>query len=163
LRWLALLAACACGAAPTEGDLAFDLYLSGATADLISAFQVAVVQNGTSAIPDCAAAQKKCLVDQLKSTQLAQLTDAEGKPHLAILFPASLKVGTPSTQDVTAGGIAPGSNFAVVIEALSKSSPPTLVGSSCNYVQKIDAGRNPTLIAATIANAPVACDPRFEK
>ncbi len=63
------------------------------------------------------------------------------------------------------GGIAPGKDYAVVIEALSKDAPPQLAGSSCNYVKEIVAGDNPQLIAATIVPpaTPVACDPRVER
>jgi hypothetical protein len=130
--------------------------------DQIGSFQVAVVTNQPANVPDCAAAQKKCLVSQIEPTALARIAGADGKPHLAAIFPSTL--GDGGTQDLNVSGIPVGKDYAVVIEALSRTSPPTLVGSSCNFVKEISSGKNTTLIAGAITtDAGVACDPRFEK
>ena len=61
--------------------------------------------------------------------------------------------------------VPPGKDFALVVEALSKATPPTLAGSSCTYVPEITAGANPPVLTQTIKplTTPLGCDPRVEK
>ncbi len=165
-RW-ALLALVAGGCGPEAaggGDaLRFEFTVAAALGDQISGLQVSIVTQGTKL--DCSAVQQGCLVDQVTRDRFVPVKDAQGKTHDALVFPLSLTAGTPSTQNVSVGGITPGKDYAVVIEAFSKDQPPQLAGSSCNYVKEIVPGNNPQLIAATIVPpmTPVACDPRVEK
>lgn len=162
---LLLLAAPACGPGGGAAPLDFELYVSAALADRISSLQVAFVKPQPA---DCAAVQSTCLVTQVPTNNLVDLTDDRGVAHKAVVFPLDLKAGSPQTQDVKVVGIPPGKDYAVVIEALSKADPPTLVGSSCNYVKEIVVGVNPSKVVATISapSTPPSsfnCDPRIEK
>jgi hypothetical protein len=49
----------------------------------------------------------------------------------------------------------------VVIEALSRSSPPRFLGSSCNYLGAVNARGNAPLIAASITLTESECNPTF--
>ncbi|MFZ5470473.1 MAG: hypothetical protein ACOZIN_13640 [Myxococcota bacterium] len=160
ILWLFLVAPAACGA-PLEGSqLPFELFVSRATADLVGSFQVAIVSEGRSL--SCVEVQTRCLNQQLPPSRLLSVTDEAGQARRALVFPVALQTGTVSTQDVVVRGIAPGKDFAVVIEALSKNDPPLLVGSSCNYQPEIVAGTNAKLIATITALSPPAhCDPRW--
>ena len=158
-----LLLLLGCGRGTGEPDLRFDFTLSAALTDTISALQISLLTRGTSL--DCTAVQTDCLVKQVTADRFIHVQDGAGADHLALTFPLKLKAGSPSFQDVAIQGIPLGKDYAVVIEALSKDSPPKLAGSSCNYVKEITPGTNPTLIAATISPpmVPIACDPRVEK
>ncbi len=162
MRWAAALLLAGCGSGVDgSGQLPLELTISRAHAELISAFQVAVVSNGRSL--DCAAAQANCLVEQVQPPlQLLPVSDGSGQPKKAAVFPASL---SSDQQDVSVRGIPVGKNYAVVVEALSKDSPPKLFGSSCSYVQEIREGTNATVVAriAPYPSGPLACDPRIER
>lgn len=161
---LAVLVLCACGPQATEGEgLKFDFTIAAGIGDTTSGLQVSIVNRGMSL--SCADVQNNCLVDQVGRDRFVQVRDKNGDTHLALTFPLALTAGNPSTQNVSVGGIQPGTDYAVVIEALSKDSPPKLAGSSCNYVKQISAGNNAQLIAATIVPPAMAvgCDPRVEK
>lgn len=163
---LGALLLCGCGpeAGGGGGDaLRFEFTVAAGLGDTTSALQVSIVTHGMSL--DCGGVEANCLVDQVSRDRFVPVRDKSGDQHLALVFPLSLTAGDPSTQNVSIGGIAPGTDYAVVIEALSKDSPPKLAGSSCNYVKQITAGQNPALIAATIVPpaTPVSCDPRVEK
>lgn len=156
-----------CGGASEGARLPLDLVMSRAIADQLSAFQIALVSEGTSL--SCEEVIKDCLGNQLSASRLVPTQDAAGREHRAISFPVSLtppSSGSVNTQDVQLRGIPVGKDYAVVIEALSKDSPPRLVGSSCNYVPVIRAGLNdPPLTAQTIRPfaTPLSCDPtRFD-
>ncbi len=43
-----------------------------------------------------------------------------------------------------------GRDYALVIEALSSDNPPRFLGSSCNYLPEVNAGRNEPVLAAPI-------------
>lgn len=164
LAWLPL-ALLACG--PPQPQLQFDFVLSALLADQISSLQVSIVSEGKKlGAGNCVAVQSTCLVDQITADRFLRVQDANGVEHKALVFPLSLKPsGGNSAQDVTVRGIPPGKDYGLVIEALTKDTPPKLAGSSCNYLQDISPGTNPTKLAIPIAalKTPVACDPRVEK
>jgi hypothetical protein len=163
----ALLAALlgGCGPGSDVAPIDFELVVSPALADRISGLQVAFLKPQPS---DCSLVQQSCVVNQVPSDNFVGLVDDKGVSHKAVFFSLNLGTGATPTQDVKVTGIPPGKSYAVVIEALSKADPPTLVGSSCNYIAEIVVGNNPTKIAAEIV-APIAapasfnCDPRIEK
>jgi hypothetical protein len=162
--WGLVLCACACGPQYLgEPDLRFEFTLSAALKDTISALQISLVSNGTSL--DCTVVEQSCLNQQVTADRFIHVQDSNGADHKALVFPLSLTAGNPSFQNVSVQGIPVGKDYALVIEALSKESPPRLAGSSCNYIQEITPGTNPTKIAATIAppTVPIGCDPRVEK
>lgn len=160
-----LLALAACGPAPIEAGpgLRFELILSAGLGDTTQGFQIALLDKGRTL--DCATVQQRCAVDQFEASRFVPVQDAQGATKRALVVPLSLVAGMPSAQAVELRGIAPGLDYAVVIEALTKDNPPKFGGASCNYVREITAGTNPTLLAATIRPPaqPVACDPRVEK
>ena len=163
--WLFLAVGTGCGPGTEVAPIDFELNVSAVLADRISGLQVAFLQPQPA---DCGAVQTTCVVNQVPMDNFVGLVDDKGISHKAVIFALDLKSGTTPTQDVKVTGIPPGKKYAVVIEALSKADPPTLVGSSCNYVAEIVVGANPNKVAATIS-APLAapasytCDPRIEK
>ena len=159
-----LLLLLGCGPAPlSTPDLRFEFTLSAALTDTISGLQVSLISHGTGL--DCTAVQQNCLIKQVASDRFIHVQKGDGVDHAALVFPLSLTSGAPSFQNVVVQGIPLGKDYAVVIEAISKETPPRLAGSSCNYFAEITAGTNTTLIAATISPpmVPIACDPRVEK
>ena len=130
----------------------------------LAGFQVALLTNGSSY--DCPSVQTNCLKGNPKVplSALVSVTDSDGKSHPALFFPVTPGAGgAPQLpQGVSVGGIPVGKNYAVVIEAVSNSQPPSFLGSSCNYVQQIQAGTNQTLVANPINATPQSCNPRFE-
>ena len=126
-----------CGAPGGGGRLGFELFLERAVPDRVGFLQVALLSKGNSYA--CDQVQRKCLVDQVKAPALVPLTDPSGKQHLALLFPLALDGGG---QELSVSGIPVGENFAVVVEALTKESPPRLYGSYCQFVTEISAGTN---------------------
>ena len=160
----------ACGPAPREGaKMGFHFTLSAALADTIGELQVSLLSKGKSlAGGDCLEVQKTCLISRTDVTtdRFIKVQDAMGVEHLALRFPLNLTAGAVnSTQDVSLNGVPLGKDYALVIEALSKGSPPLLVGSSCQQIAEVTAGTNTRVLANTIKplGVPVNCDPRIEK
>jgi hypothetical protein len=54
-----------------------------------------------------------------------------------------------------------GRDYVVIIEALSRSTPARFLGSSCNYLESVNATRNEPLIATPITLTASECDPTF--
>ncbi|MHB8872794.1 MAG: hypothetical protein ACYC8T_03820 [Myxococcaceae bacterium] len=172
---LAVVAAASpgCGEGGGEGRLGFELFLAKAVPDRVGFLQVALLTKGKSY--SCDQVQRNCLVAQTLTSPLVKLTDQSGKEHSALLFPLELDGGS---QDLSVSGIPVGQDFAAVVEALTRDSPPRLYGSYCTYVSQIAAGVNEsqTVFAKLSATRPdggsyegtdggfsVDCDPRFEK
>ena len=165
LAALAVATLVACGPGADVAPIDFELIVSPALVDRISGLQVAFLKPQPA---DCAAVQQSCVVNQVPADNFVGLVDDKGVSHKAVFFALDLKTGTTPTQEVKVTGIPPGKSYAVVIEALSKADPPTLMGSSCNYIAEIVVGNNPNKIAAEIVSpiaAPASfnCDPRIEK
>lgn len=176
LQIAAALAACAvasgCGGQRSEGGggrFGFDLFIEGALPP-ISQFQIALLTDGTTPSRDCASLlgtppePANCLNNRgFKPSDLVPLLDAEKRQHPAILVnaqPSSMDGGTQDVQ-VTA---AIGPRYTLVIEALSTSTPPKLLGTSCTYLPNgIHDGDNGTKLADPMRSNPVDCDPRWEK
>lgn len=155
-----LLLLSACGPA-AGGAVDFQLYVQAGLLDVISGFQVALVKGGSTL--DCVAAQKTCLKGQVDAARFVALKDAKGVQKKALFFPIRLVAGTPNTQDVSLDGLAPGKDFAVIVEAVSKDTPERLAGSSCNYVQQLSVGTNATVSAhLETFTPPVTCDVRID-
>ena len=155
---LALLL-CGCGGAGGAVQLPFALSMSGAVADQAAGFQVEIITGGKSL--SCADLQTTCVRTNpnVPQSQLLSLTDASGKQVKALYFPNQLSSGE---QTVSVEGLSPGTDFDVVVEAVSQGSPASLLGSSCTYVPEIKSGQNPTLLAVIAPlSPPAACDPRF--
>lgn len=156
---LALVSLCACGPETHEPGFDLTLAVTRGLLDQIGAFQVSVVTS--DATLDCVAVEKKCLVGQVDASRFIPVRDASGKQARALLFPIKLVAGTPNTQDISVQGVPLGKDYAVVVEALSKDSPPRLAGSSCNYVREVTAGTNAAIFAHISLLTPAAsCDPR---
>lgn len=156
---LALLLS-ACGPAAEGSTFPIELAVSRGLLDELSAFQVALVRQGSSL--DCVAVQRACLKDQVDPARLVPLQDAQGREVRARSFPLSLVAGTPNVQNVTLEGLPLGKDFALVIEAVSSDATPRLAGSSCNYVKELVAGANGAVLARIEMRTPrVECDPRL--
>jgi hypothetical protein len=152
LLLLGALLASACGA-PSEARLALDMSIEQAVADEVGTFQVVVLPEGRSR--QCTELQRTCLNQQLDLDNLLLLRSASGQEARALRFSANLQGGT---QDI-AVEVPVGRDYLLVIEALSRTSPPQFLGSSCNYVDTVNATQNEPLLAAPITLRNVACDP----
>jgi hypothetical protein len=162
LLGLAMTALSACGPSAAGGDgLDLNLVVSRALLDDISSFQVALVTQGTSL--DCVAVQKACIKDQVDASRFVPVKDSAGVTQKALRFDINLTPGapgSPNTQDVSLKDLPLGRDYALVVEALSRETPPRLYGSSCNYVKELTAGTNNTVFAKIeILATPAACDP----
>ena len=155
--WLAILL-CGCGGGVAgSAQIPFGLEMSAAIADQAAGFQVEIITQGKSL--SCASLQQTCVHGNVPESQLLTLTDSSGKQVKAIYFPNQLSNGE---QTVSIDGLSPGTDFDVVVEAVSQGDPASLLGSSCTYVPEIKSGQNPTLLAVIAPlNPPAACDPRF--
>jgi hypothetical protein len=151
---LLLLGALATGCeAPPEARMALDLSIEQAVAEDVGTFQVVVLPEGDKR--QCTEVQRTCLNQQFDLDDLLMLRSASGQEGRALRFSAGLQGGA---QNI-AVDVPVGSNYLLVIEALSRSTPPQFLGSSCNYVRTVNATQNETLLAAPITLRNVACDP----
>jgi hypothetical protein len=163
-----LLLLTACAPERAEPSFGFSVLLSRATADLLTSFQVSVLANGSQY--DCNRVQLACVKSQVPSGGLVPVIDPTRGEARAAIFPMALSpgdAGVPAAQQVVLQGITAGTDYAVVIEGISRTSPPRLVGSSCNYLRELRRGENPPLVSAVIPAPPAQgfisdCDPRLE-
>jgi hypothetical protein len=135
-----------------------ELLVDKAVADQLAAFQLAVLPDGRKR--DCTELQKVCLRQQVKADEPLVMSDGKGSEGRALRFPVNLSGTGVSSQDVSIE-VPVGRDYALVIEAVSKDSPPRFLGSSCNYLPEVNAGRNSSVIAAPMTLTLVDCDPTF--
>lgn len=164
---LGALCATACGPAgpPEEGRFAgLTLIASAALQDDLSGFQVALIREGSSL--DCTTVQRTCVNGQISDpSRYVTFEDASGTTVRAAVFGVAVSAapsGGGAAQQLTLQGVAVGKDYALVIEALSKDTPPRLAGSACAYIPEVTAGRNPGVTAPIEAlSPPVACAVRI--
>lgn len=150
--------AAGCGAAEPEASgnhLGLELTIDRAVADELGAFQVVVLPNGKSR--KCAELERTCLTQQVDTSTALLLQGPDGKKARALRFNAGLQ---SNAQQVNVE-IPVGRDYAVIIEAVSRSIPPSFLGSSCNYLDTVSSTHNEPLIAAPITLTSVTCDPTF--
>jgi hypothetical protein len=157
LALLGATLASGCGAEPSSSgvSLPLDVMIDRAVADELGAFQVVVLPNGQAR--RCGDLQRTCLNQQVKPEEALLLEGLDGKKARALRFTAGLDRGA---QEL-AVDVPVGRDYVVVIEALSRSSPPRFLGSSCNYLESVSSTRNDALIAAPITLVGGECDPTF--
>ncbi len=155
---MAPLLAAGCGVEPPASGnrLGLDVLLDRAVADELGSFQVVVLPEGRSR--RCGELQRTCLNQQVEPREALVIQGADGKKGRALRFEAGLSGGA---QEL-AVDIPVGRDYVVFIEALSRSNPPRLLGSSCNYLESVSATGNEPLIAAPISLTSGTCDPTFE-
>ncbi|MBU8899141.1 hypothetical protein DRW03_33785 [Corallococcus sp. H22C18031201] len=147
------LAACGSESLDEGANLGMELRVSASAASQLGAFQVVVLKDGSRR--SCADLQRTCLAGQVTSDALLMLTNGAGHQARALRFPVNLESASQALEvDVPVGR-----DYALVIEALSSDSPPRFLGSSCNYLREVNAGRNATLVAAPLTLAAQDCDP----
>jgi hypothetical protein len=159
LALLTLVIAAGCGEeiSPGAGRFGVDLLVDKAVADQLSAFQIAVLPEGSKR--DCTEIQTQCLRQQVKTSELLMLRDANGNERRALRFSASLS-GTGTTSQEVIIEVPVGRDYALVIEGLSSDSPPRFLGSSCTPMpQGVNATRNDPVLAAPMTLTTVDCDP----
>jgi hypothetical protein len=149
------LLACGVPSSPSGPGLGLELLIDRAVADDLGAFQVVVLPHGQSR--RCADLQSTCLNKMVKSTEPLLLQGADGRQVHALHFTAGLAGGAQQLQ----AQVPVGRDYVVIIEALSKASPPHFLGSSCNYLDAVSATHNEPLIAAPITLKDDVCDPTF--
>ena len=186
--WLSALAGSAaffgCGGGEANldqgpgGAVGFEIFVSRAWLDQIGAFQLALVKNGSQY--SCEELQRTCLIEaQLPADALVRVEDADGKSHRALIVPVDLQTsGSSRVQDTTLRNVPVGKDYKLIVEALSKESPPRLLGSSCTLNVEVRTGNNERVSTNPIqfiaepqqdggmgsdAGVGLACDPRFEK
>lgn len=149
----ALAAGCGAESSSSSARLGLDVLIDRAVANELGAFQVVVLPDGQSR--RCAELQRTCLNQQVKTDEALILQGPDGKKGRALRFNAVLSGGA---QEL-AVDIPVGRDYVVLIEALSSSTPPRFLGSSCNYLESVSATRNEPLIAASITLTAGECDP----
>ncbi|WP_233595732.1 MULTISPECIES: hypothetical protein [Corallococcus] len=157
LTWGAVLGGCGPEAAPDAMPVGLEITLSRAVASQVGAYQVAVLKDGAKR--NCTELQRTCLSAQVESGALLELEDADGKSGRTLRF-ASAPGGASMELAVD---VPVGRDYALVIEALSADTPTRFLGSSCNYLREVNAGRNAALVAAPIELTEQACDPVFPR
>ncbi len=160
LALLVLPLALGCGGAPSSNTAFFglDLLVDKAVSDQLGAFQIVVLPNGK--LYDCTEVQKTCLRQQVKPSDPLVLSDGKGTEGRALRFPVDLSGTGVTSQDVSIE-VPVGRDYALVIEALSKDTPPRFLGSSCNYLLEVSASHNNPVIAAPMTLTSVDCNPTF--
>jgi hypothetical protein len=153
---LSLAAGCGEDSTPGSGRFGWELLVDKAVASQLSAFQVAVLPGGKQR--NCTEIQKLCLRSQVKLDELLVLHDGKGAEGRALRFPVNLS-GTGVTSQEVSVEVPVGRDYVLVIEGISADSPPQFLGSSCNYLQEVNASRNDPVIAAPMTLTTVACDP----
>lgn len=157
LALAALLAACG----PADGDapaFPIELYVTAGLVDDIKGFQVSLVKSGSQL--DCVTAQRACIKDQVDAARFVVMKDPAGRDVRSRFFDLNLVTGTPNTQDVSLTGLPLGKDFALLVEAVGRDTPPTLRGSACNYVKELTAGANAAVFAKIeVLTPPAPCDP----
>ncbi len=159
LALLTLVLSAGCGEDTFGGGAPFgvDLLVEKAVASDLSAFQVAMLPEGRTR--DCAEIQKQCLRLQVQTKELLTLRDANGNERRALRFAVSLTGTGVTSQDVVIEAPV-GRDYVLVIEGLSRDSPPRFLGSSCTPLpQGVNATRNDPVLAAPMTLTSVDCDP----
>jgi hypothetical protein len=161
-RALALLVAVACAGCGPGGDDApafpIELYVSAGLVADIRGFQVSLVKSGSQL--DCVTAQRSCIKDQVDAARFVVMKDPAGRDVRSRFFDINLVTGSPNTQDVSLTGLPLGKDFALLVEAVGRDTPPTLRGSACNYVKELTAGSNAAVFAKIeVLTPPASCDP----
>jgi hypothetical protein len=158
LALLLLSLAAGCGEGSSGGTAYFgvDLLVDKAVAGELAAFQLAVLPGGRQR--DCTELQKQCLRQQVKISDLLVLHDGKGAEGRALRFSANLSGTVVISQDISIE-VPVGRDYALIIEGISGDSPPRFLGSSCNYLQEVNASRNDPVIAAPMTLTSVDCDP----
>jgi hypothetical protein len=147
-----------CGAESSSSGVSIplDVMIDRAVADELGAFQVVVLPNGQAR--RCGELQRTCLNQQVKPEEALVLEGLDGKKARALRFPAGLD---RSGAQELAVDVPVGRDYVLVIEALSRASPPRFLGSSCNYLESVSSTRNDAFIAAPITLVGGECDPTF--
>lgn len=154
-----VFSACGPNLEPTGPRFPIEFFVSAGLNDELSAFQISLVTNGSAL--DCVTVQKNCIKDQVAADRFVQLKGDDGQLHPSRTFQLNLTSGAPSSQDLSLTEVPLGKNFALVVEAISKDTPPQLAGSSCNYIRELTSGTNAAVTARIEKLSPsAACDPR---
>jgi hypothetical protein len=153
-----LTAGCGEESSPETASFGWELLVDKAVADDLSAFQIVVLPNGKTR--DCTELQKTCLRQQVKTSEALVLKDSNGTEGRALRFPVNLSGTGVTSQDVSIE-VPVGRDYVLVIEAISRNTTPSFLGSSCNYLPEVSASRNDPIIAAPITLTAVDCDPTF--
>ena len=109
--------------------------------------------------PNKEVGQRTCLATQVESSALLELRDADGESGRTLRFPSA--PGGAAME--LAVDVPVGRDYALVIEALSADTPTRFLGSSCNYLREVNAGRNAALVAAPIELTLQDCNPVFSR
>ena len=167
----------ACGTPPAQngggGSVGFELYISRVALDRVGAFQLSIVRDGAKY--SGAELTKTCLNEGgIGPSDLVPIEDADGKSHPALIVPVALNGS--GAQDTVMRNVATGTGYLLVVEAISKESPPRFLGATFKDRLSVNSGNNETVLLNPInlvdeadGGTPDAglglptCDPRFEK
>ncbi len=169
LAALLALGLAACGADDRSAGLPLGIAIQGLTADQIGKVQVVVLSHGLSY--SCVDLRSTCVRSKVLKQNgapiddLVKLRDAEGNEHAALLFDVSAGELVSSKGQTFQARMAPGSNYMVVVEVLSKDATPTLLASGCsNVIAQVGGGQNaPVAVKALARPEPEACDVVIEE
>jgi len=163
--WAVLLLCCGPAAPEGTGGFQFSMLLQGAVAPDVGELQVAMLKAGqvASAKPPggCAVLAGDCLnAEGLAAAAFVRLFDPEGNAHQGVRLPATTDLPTGQTLHVTAEV---GTDYLVVIEALTRDQTPRLIGTSCRALPGgvQESGTQIVANPLTVYSPYLACDARL--
>lgn len=132
---------------------------NAATLARLKGFQISV---STEPVPVvCAQVQRSCFKGSLfyARQNLIPIQGSNGIPREALFIPAALDAH--SEQPLRIGGLPPGQDDAVVVEALTQDAPPQFLGGLCGIQSTVTTGPNTATFnpVLTLLATPVPCDP----
>lgn len=171
---LVMLAGCGEGPmAGSSGNVGFDLYVSRAALDRVGSFQISLLENGSRF--SCGELTRTCLTaSAVQEGDFVRIEDAQGQSHLALVVPSTLSEDA-GTQEALLRRVPTGTDYTLVVEALSRDLPPRLLGSTCQGRITVRSGNNEPVVLNPIhlfdeadgghpdGGAPPSCDPRIER
>ncbi len=165
--WVVVVLLGGSGCGPVEGyspGFNLELAVQRGLLDTISAFQVALVTSGSTigGDGDCTTIRKTCIKGQVPDSRFVPLRDpATNRTQNALVFPVMLVAGTPTTQSLTLSEVAPGRDYALIVEAIAKDGV-RLAGADCQFIPQLSAGpNNRVTLKLQTYDPPKSCDPRL--
>lgn len=167
-----------CGEAPSQGgagQVGFNVYISRAALGSVGSFQIALIERGSRF--SCGELTRTCLTaaQGLTRADLVPIEDKQGQSHPTLLIPATFdQSGGTAAQDALLRNVPTGTDYTLVVEALSKDSPPKFLGATCQGRITVRSGNNDPVTPNPIdlletpdggladgGSGLPTCDPRF--
>lgn len=155
---LALLAGCA--ESPASGpSLPLGVVMDAATAQTIAELQFTFVSPRDRFF--CLDHRDQCATQWISTDQPLRLVNEDGSTHPSRRIALS---ADPAGTSFSITGVPPTKSVVLIVEGLTKDSPPKLAASQCVDIAEIVSGDNAAVTVQLVKKSPpLDCDPRFEK